>query len=76
MKGEIIIKKNKIIFFFMEAILLFSYTITAMISILVLGMFAHEIYNKINKIEKEIPEIILIKKIFPFLNQQKGSNKK
>lgn len=47
-----------------------------MISILVLGMFAHEIYNKINKIEKEIPEIILLKKIFPFLNQQKGYNKK
>ena len=59
-----------------EVILLFSNTITAMISILVLGMFAHEIYNKINKIEKEIPEIILVKKIFPFLNEQKGYNKK
>lgn len=69
-------KKNKIIFFWGEVILLFSNTITAMISILVLGMFAHEIYNKINKIEKEIPEIILFKKIFPFLNEQKGYNKK
>lgn len=59
-----------------EVILLFSNTITAMISIFVLGMFAHEIYNKINKIEKEIPEIILLKKIFPFLNEQKGYNKK